>query len=235
MKTLVLMAVRTVGMYLFLLVVMRVAGKREIGQVSPFDFVVAVLIGELAAIPLEGHRIPLIMGLVPIATIVLAQLVTAYLCLWSNSVRAWTSGRPTVLMTGGRIDASALRRHRFNVNDLLSKLRQQNVYNIDDVEAAVLEDTGHLSVILKSQRRAVTPQDLGLPTAYEGLPHTLILDGKVDYASLRVAGLDYTWLQQKLTEQGFTSPAEVLLATLETSGKTHFYPRASVLAPESQP
>ncbi|MGE5508569.1 MAG: YetF domain-containing protein [Chitinophagales bacterium] len=235
MKPLLLMAVRTVGMYLFLLVVMRFAGKREIGQVSPFDFVVAVLIGELAAIPLEGHRIPLIFGLVPIATIVLAQVATAYLCLWNNSIRAWTSGRPTVLMTGGRIDAAALRRHRFNISDLLSKLRQQNVYNIDDVEAAILEDTGHLSVILKSQRRPVTPQDLGLSTPYEGLPHTLILDGKIDYASLAVAGLDYTWLHRELVAHGFTSPSEVLLATLETSGKTHFYPRAAVLAPDSQP
>lgn len=219
------MAGRTLVMYVFLLLVMRLAGKRELGQVSPFDFVVAVIIGELAAIPLEGHEIPLLKGFVPIATIVLAQLATAYLSLWSNRFRALISGRPTVLISGGAIDVKALRRHRFNVSDLLAKLRQQGTFTPADVEAAVLEDTGHLSVILKSQRRPLTPGDLKLPTGYEGLPFTLILDGEVDYHALRTAGLDYTWLQQQLRARGFTTAREVLLATLETDGQTHFYPR----------
>lgn len=225
------MAVRTVAMYLFLLLVMRLAGKRELGQVSPFDFVVAVLIGELAAIPLEGHQIPLVKGFIPIVTIIVAQLVTAYLCLWSNQFRAFISGRPTVLITGGTVDLAALRRHRFNMSDLLSKLRQQGSYNVADVEAAILEDTGHLSVILKSQCRPVTPADLKLDTTYEGLPFTLILDGRVDYDALSDAQLDYTWLQAQLRSRGFSGPDQVLLATLETSGRTHFYPRESRSSP----
>lgn len=212
-------------MYVFLLVVMRLAGKRELGQVSPFDFVVAVLIGELAAIPLEGHQIPLVNGFVPILTILLAQMLTAQISMLSNRFRALISGRPSVLISGGAIDLEALRRHRFNVSDLLSKLRQQGVYNVADVEFAVLEDTGHLSVIPKSQRRPVTPEDLKLPTGYEGLPYTLILDGEVDYRALETAGLDYTWLQERLRANGFSGPREVLLATLETNGRTHFYPR----------
>ncbi|MDI6871988.1 MAG: DUF421 domain-containing protein [Bacillota bacterium] len=231
MRGLLLVAARSMVMYAFLLLVMRLAGKRELGQVSPFDFVVVVLIGELAAIPLQDHRIPLLEGFVPIGTIIFAQVVTAYLSLWSNRFRAWISGRPTVLISGGTIDVEALRRHRFNVSDLLSKLRQQGAYNVADVEFAILEDTGHLSVILKSQRRPVTPADLKLSTGYEGLPFTLILDGRVDYHALAAAGLDYTWLLQRLQEKGFQKPREVLLATLETDGQTHFYPRA----PRSSP
>ncbi|MGE5554168.1 MAG: DUF421 domain-containing protein [Betaproteobacteria bacterium] len=226
MRTLLLMAGRSLVMYVFLLLVMRLAGKRELGQVSPFDFVVAVLIGELAAIPLQGHQISLLEGFVPIITIVLAQLATAYLSLWSNTFRSWICGRPTVLVSGGAIDVQALRKHRFSLSDLLSKLRQQGVYNLADVEFAILEDAGHLSVILKSQRRAVTPADLKIPTEYEGLPFTLILDGRVDYHALKAAGLDYTWLCQQLKDKGFSHPREVLLATLETNGRTHFYPQA---------
>ncbi len=225
------MAGRSLVMYAFLLLVMRLAGKRELGQVSPFDFVVAVLIGELAAIPLQGDRIPLLKGFVPIATIILAQVATAYLSLWNNAFRAWINGRPTILISGGAIEVPAMRRLRFNVNDLLSKLRQQGVYNLADVEFAILEDTGHLSVILKSQRRAVTPADLNLSTEYEGLPFTLILDGQVDYHALSAAGLDYTWLQQQLKEKGFKRPREVLLATLESNGRTHFYPQATRSSP----
>lgn len=231
MRTLLLMAWRSMVMYVFLLIVMRVAGKRELGQVSPFDFVVAVLIGELAAIPLQGHQIPILKGFIPIATIIAAQLATAYLSLRSNWFRALISGRPTVLISGGVLDVSALRRHRFNINDLMSKLRQQGVFNLSDVEAAVLEDTGHLSVILKSQRRPVIPADLNLATGYEGMPFTLILDGVVDYHALEAAKLDYTWLQKELQRRGFATPREVLLATLETSGAVYFYPRANRSSP----
>jgi uncharacterized membrane protein YcaP (DUF421 family) len=231
MRTFLLLALRSLVTYAFLLLVMRLTGKRELGQVSPFDFVVAVLIGELAAIPLQSHRSSLLEGFVPIAMITLAQVATAYLSLRSNAFRAWISGCPTVLISGGALELQALRRHRFNVNDLLSKLRQQGVYNVADVEFAILENTGHLSVILKSQRRAVTPADLGLSTEYEGLPFTLILDGRVDYHALGAAGLDYTWLQQRLREKGFTHPREVLLATLESNGRTHFYPRAARSSP----
>lgn len=231
MRTLLLMAGRSLVMYVFLLGVMRLAGKRELGKVSPFDFVVAVLIGELAAIPLQGHDIPLLKGFIPIATIIFAQLATAYLGLRSNRFRALISGRPTVLISAGTIEVAALRRHRFSLSDLMSKLRQQGVFNLSDVETAVLEDTGHLSVILKSQRRPVTPADLHLDTGYEGLPYTLILDGSVDYHALAAADLDYTWLQNRLAERGFASPKEVLLATLQTDGRVHFYPRA----PRSSP
>lgn len=225
------MAGRSFVMYAFLLLVMRLAGKRELGQVSPFDFVVAVLIGELAAIPLEGHQMPLLKGFIPIATIILAQMVSAYLSLRSNRFRALISGRPDLLVSGGTLHLEALRRHRYNMSDLLAKLRQQGTFNLADVEAAILEDTGHLSIILKSQKRPVTPADLKLETNYEGLPYTLILDGEIDYSSLSAAGLDYTWLSSELTARGFASPREVVLATLETTGQTHFYPRMASSTP----
>jgi uncharacterized membrane protein YcaP (DUF421 family) len=217
------MAFRTVAMYAFLLFCMRLAGKRELGQVSPFDLVVAVLVGELAAIPLEGHKIPLISGIVPIATIVVVQLATAYLSLKSEKVRAFLSGKPTVLISGGKIMERSLYRARYNLNDLMANLRLKGAANIGDVEYAILEDTGSLSVILKSQKRPLTPSDMSIPTGYEGMTFTLILDGQVDYGALVEAGLDYTWLSDQLKELGYQGPDEVLLGVLPTGGQPIFY------------
>ncbi|MDI3280644.1 MAG: DUF421 domain-containing protein [Bacillota bacterium] len=213
--------VRTLAMFLFVFVALRLAGKRELGQISPFDFVVSVMVGELAAIPLQSPRIPLTHGMLPIATLIAAEVAVAYLSLKSRTLRVLFSGSPTIVIQNGAINERNLRRTRYNLDDLLASLRQQGVANLADVEYAILEDNGQLSVLLKSHKRPVTPEDLGIVKEYDGLPLTLIIDGKVDERALALAGRDEEWLRQELGRRGYARAEEVLLATLDAAG--HLY------------
>jgi len=209
---------RTVYFYIVLLVVIRLMGKREIGILSPWDLVLTIMLAELAALPIENQEVGLLEGAVPILTLLVAQVVISWLTLKSVSFRNLIAGTPSIVVKDGRIIESELRRLRYGIDDLMEQLRQKNVPNIHDVEVAVLETNGSLSVIPKSQRRPVYPSDLGLSTGYEGLPIPLVNDGRIDYRALSAAGLDLTWLKQELERRGIHDPKEVLYACLDSQG-----------------
>jgi len=209
---------RTVFVYFLVLVIIRMMGKREIGQLSPFDFVVAIIIAELAAIPMEVTDIPVWHSILPLVTLGLLEVIMSYATLFSRTLRGIVCGHPQVIIKNSRLLRDEMRKARYNLDDLLGQLREKGIMDIDDVEFAVLETSGKLSVILKSQHRPVTPADLGISTPYEGLPVVLVMDGVVMIDNLKENNLDEKWLYEKLKEQGL-SPREVLLATLRTDGR----------------
>lgn len=211
--------VRTLIFYAILLLLLRIMGKREIGSLSPFDLVVTIMIAELAALPMENPDITLLNALVPILTLTLAEIAVSYVTLKSETVRILLTGIPSIIIRGGEIIESEMRRVRYNLSDLMLQLRLKGVSDIADVEVAILETNGELSVILKSQRRPLVPADLGIETEYEGLPLILIVDGVANEFNLRQAGLDNQWLRDRLQERGIGSVEEVLLASLDTVGK----------------
>lgn len=211
--------VRTVLIYSLVVIAMRVMGKQQIGQLQPFELVITLMIAELAAIPLATTGIPLINGIIPILTLLVAQVLLSYISLRSNRARAVLCGRPSILIEKGRIMEPELKRLRYNLSDLMEQLRAKNIPNISDVEFAILETNGNLSVIPKSQKRPIIPEDLGLPTKYEGLPYTLIMDGQILHNNLRKLGLDIGWLLQQLRSLGLGKPEDVLLASLDSEGK----------------
>ncbi|ABZ84324.1 duf421 protein [Heliomicrobium modesticaldum Ice1] len=219
---------RALIIYFSVLVIMRIMGKREIGKLSPVDLVVAIMIAELAAIPMEDPSIPLHHGLIPIGVLVLAEVGFSYLSMKSPVTRDWLNGSPTVIIENGRLLEGEMRRTRYNLNDLLAQLREKDVFNINDVEFAILETSGKLSVLPKSQRRPVTAEDLQIPTSYEGLPTPLILDGKVDYRNLRSIHLDEKWLMTELQKHGFAAVEQVFFASLDSKGAFYICPKASV-------
>lgn len=212
---------RTVILYSFLLVMLRVMGKREIGQLSPFDFAVAILIVELTAIPMEDIEIPLYEGMIPITVLVILEVLISFLTLKSETIRSWVNGKPAIIIKSGKIQAKELQKTRFNINDLLSHLREKDVFDVNDVEVAILEPSGNLSVIPKSQHRAVTPADLGIPTMYEGLSIPLIIDGNLHKNYLEEINLDEAWLYTELEKRGITSSKDVLFASLNTKGELY--------------
>jgi len=210
---------RTLIFYAILLLLLRIMGKREIGSLSPFDLVVTIMIAELAALPMENPDIGLLNALVPILTLTLAEITVSYLTLKSESLRLLLTGAPSIIIRGGEIIESEMRRVRYNLSDLMLQLRLKGVSNIADVEAAILETNGELSVILKSQYRPVIPADLGIETEYEGLPLIIIMDGQINRVNLKQAGLDDVWLEARLRERGIDSVGDVLLASLDTLGR----------------
>lgn len=209
---------RTIFVYFLVLVVIRAMGKREIGQLSPFDFVVAIIIAELAVIPLESRDLPLWHSILPLVILGLLEVIVSYATLFSHTLRGLICGHPQIIIKNGVLLRKEMRKARYNLDELLAHLREKGIFDPANVEFAVLETSGKLSVIEKSQHRPVTPADLGIPTSYEGLPTVLVMDGNIMKKDLKRINLDEKWLCDVLKEQGL-SPSNVLLATLGTDGR----------------
>lgn len=217
-----LIVIRTIILYAAVVIVMRVMGKREIGQLQPFELVVALLIAELAAIPMQNTGIPLLSGIIPIIILMAAQVTLSAISMRSEKARTIICGRPSVLVENGKLVEKELKYLRYSVNDLLEQLRSKNYFNIADVEFAILETNGQLSVIPKSQKRALQPEDLKMETRYEGVPVTLVIDGNVMKENLKKVNLSEDWLRTELNKFGINDLKKVFFASLDTAGKLFF-------------
>ncbi|NLO85709.1 MAG: DUF421 domain-containing protein [Clostridiales bacterium] len=203
---------------------MRLMGKRQIGQLQPFELVIAIMIADLAATPMESHDTPLWRGVVPmIALVILHQLFTL-LSLKSQNMRAFFSGRPTIIINKGKIDHKALAKLCFNLNDLLEELRTAGIQSPTDVGTAIMETSGKLSVFPVSQQRAASPHDLKIDTGYEGIPLTLILDGQLESNNLPLCGRNEEWLKEQLRKLGYREYREILLCYIDTDGLMTTHP-----------
>lgn len=213
---------RTLLIYIIVLVLVRLMGKREIGQLSTFDLVVSIIIAELAAIPMESHEKPLFPALLPMFIVVGAEIFVATLALKSLAFREFLDGKPSLIISNGKPVKKEMKRARYNLSDLLTQLREQGVTNIEDVEFAVLETSGKLSILLKSQKRPVTPEDLKIETNYEGVSTPIIMDGKVQQAALKRIELTEEWLRSELNKQGYKGPEEIFFGCIDSQGKVYF-------------
>ena len=214
--------IRTLILYAGVVVVMRIMGKQEIGQLQPFELVIALMIADLAAIPMANTGVPLVNGLVPILGLLIAQVFLSYASLKSIRFRGILCGTPSILVKNGQIVETELKRNRYNINDLLEQLRVKNITNIADVEFAILETGGQLSVIPKSQKRPLMPEDLQLSTQYEGIPITLIIDGQIIHNNLEMVNLNESWLSGELAKLGIDNHRKVLFASLDTKCKLFY-------------
>ncbi|QKS70773.1 DUF421 domain-containing protein [Paenalkalicoccus suaedae] len=193
---------RTVLVYLVILLVFRIMGKREIGQLSVVDFVISLMIAELAAIAIENFRDPLAHHLVPLFLLVFIQMVLAYGALKSQAFRKVVDGSPSVIIKNGKIDEGEMRRQRYNFDDLLLQLRQKDICFMSDVDFAILEPSGQLSVIRKQEH----PATMMLP---------FIMDGRIQHDHLEQLGRDESWLLAELKKRGFTDVAAISFCTLD--------------------
>ncbi|MFZ3102794.1 MAG: DUF421 domain-containing protein [Desulfitobacteriaceae bacterium] len=209
---------RTFILYALVVIVLRVLGKRQIAQLQPFELASVIMISELASVPSENVGIPLISGIIPILVLLLAGVTLSYLSLKSEKARFILCGTPIILIDKGKILESELKKMRYNMSDLLEQLRIKNMPNISDVEYAILETNGELSVIPKSQKRPTIPEDFQIATKYEGLPLTLVMDGQAHLENMKKANVNTQWLEQEIKKQKLTSIDQVLLASLDTAG-----------------
>ncbi|MGI6148505.1 MAG: DUF421 domain-containing protein [Firmicutes bacterium] len=217
---------RTVILYALVVTTMRVMGKRQIGELEPYELAITIMIAELAAVPMQDRQIPLVHGFISIITLSFIQVCLSTLSLKLHWARQILDGSPSIIVRSGRIMEDEMRRARYNLNELLEQLRLKGYANLADVEIAVLETSGELSVIPTSQSRPVTPADLGLDTQHERLPIPLIMDGRLMENNLIEAGLTRDALQQELAANGLMSPKDVFFAMLDSVGKLHIQPRS---------
>ena len=209
---------RTIILYLTVIIVIRLMGKRQVGELQPFELAITIMISALAAIPMEDIGIPLIYSLIPILLMLSFQVLISHLTLKNRKARAFICGKPSIIIENGELVESELRQLRINMNDLLEQLRIKGYYSLEEIEYAIMETTGELSVLPRSQKRHVTPHDLDLSTEYEGLPLPLIIDGHIDIDNLREIRQDQDWLYEQLQSRDIQDPSQVFFATLDTAG-----------------
>ena len=186
---------RTVLLYLVLLLCVRLMGKRQIGQMEASEFVVAMLVANLAAIPMQDVSIPLYSGLVPIVTILSAELILAYLCLRSVKLRKLLCGKPVILIENGRILQQNLKRTRVTLDELAGHLREKDILDVQTVQYAILETNGNLSVFPYPAEVAPSAKDLKVHPKERYLPITIISDGHLMADNLRLSGRDEQWMR----------------------------------------
>ena len=205
--------VRTLILYALVIIALRVMGKRQIGELQPSEPVVAIMISDLASVPMAESGIPLSYGIVPIFTMVLAEMSLSFLCLKSEKMRSVISGRPSVIMLHGVIDESEMRKIRFNLSDLTEELRLQGYMDISRVDTVILETNGQMTIIPKSKYKTPDCSDLGIESQQETLPFILISDGKLNDVNLKKAGFDMKWLSKQLKNHGADNVKDVFYMT----------------------
>lgn len=214
--------VRTLVIYFALLITMRLLGKRQLGEMELSEFVLAALIADLAAHPLQDIGIPLINGLVPILTLFCCEVLIAGATLKSVRLRSLFFGRPSVLILRGKVIQRELNKNRFSLDELMQELRNQGVLDISKIEYGILETDGRLNVILYASESPVTPAMLNIKTSRDAYPAIIINDGHVMETNLRHLGRDMNWLTKQLNERGAHSPSDVFLMTLNKSGQIYY-------------
>ena len=209
---------RSIVLYIIVLIVMRLMGKREIGQLQPFELAISIMIADLATIPMTETGIPIFNGIIPILGLLLMHLIISMINLKSLKGREIICGKPRILIYRGKIAATALKKERFTINELQEKLRSNNIVNLGDVEYAILETSGDVTVIQKPEKRGTIPEDFNIIPEYEGIPYDLVIDGKVMNKNLKLLGKNYNWLKKQVEKFGI-KPEEALVVTIDGKGQ----------------
>ena len=210
--------IRTAVMYVFITFSVRLMGKRQIGELQPNELVITLLISEIAAIPLQDTNQPIINGIAAIFVLVILEIIISVAALKSFTVRRLMSGQSVVIIKNGLIDREAMKKVRLTTLDLIELLRQNDIFNISDVAFAVLEVNGNLSVLKKSCREPLTPEDIELKTQSATLSLPVICDGKIVDESLRALQYSRAQLDGILRKEK-KKPEDVFLMTLDRNGK----------------
>lgn len=214
--------IRTLLLYGMVIVSLRVMGKRQIGELQPSELVVAIMISDLASVPMQSIDIPLFNGIIPVLTLIVAEITMSFITLKSRRARRFITGEPSVIIYNGHINEHELERLRFNLNDLLEELRMNGYPNIADIHTAVLETNGQISVIPDAAARPVTVKDLNIKNAsQEIMPYMLISDGELNIEEIQRSGLDPEWIENELKKRNIKSVGEVFIASLDNDGRLY--------------
>lgn len=204
-----------------ILIFARLIGKQQISQLTYYDYINGITMGSIAATIATDQRAKIWSNFLDLVIFTALTIAVSYIVLINRPVRKLLDGSPTLVVHNGKILEANMHGMRYNMDDLLMQLREKGMFNIQDVEYAILEPNGELSVVPKSQKRPITPQDLNIPTKYEGLESALIIDGAIIHKNLRQHNLDETWLKNELQKQGITNLEKISYASIDSSGKVY--------------
>lgn len=213
--------IRTVILYSALILVIRLMGKRQVGQMEPSEFVVAMLVADLASIPMQNDGLPLLSGLIPIFTVLGLELVLSHLSLKSIRLRRILCGKPVILIEKGKILQKNLQKARVTLDELTGHLREKDVLDLGSVQFAILETNGNLSVFPFPEEKPASARDAGITPQKQALPFTIVSDGVLLHKNLKKAGKDESWVKKTLKKEK-CSLKDTFLLTVDEGGKTFF-------------
>ena len=210
---------RGIIIYAIVFLVFRLMGKRQLGQLQPFEFVVTLIIADLATIPMSEINVPLLHGIVPLVTVALLHFLIGFLSRKSIKLRQFFNGKPIVVVGPNGVEYNALKELNMDFNDLTEALREMNFFDFDDVLYAIVETNGKLTVLPKSKSTPVTREDMKIKAEKSALPIMLVCDGRRIEANMKVAKIDEDDLLFYIQKSGAKSFNEIMIATIDNNGK----------------
>ena len=212
---------RTIILYAFIIIGIRLMGKRQVGELEPSELVLALLIADLAAVPMQDFGIPLLTGLIPILTLLCLTMALSVLTMRSVRFRAVLCGRPSVIVENGKLRQNEMKKNRFTLDELMEELRMQGITDLSTVKYAILETNGQLSVLPYAAQQPVTAQQMGLTPQEPGLPMVIINDGRLIARSLHSRGLNEEWLEKQLRQHHVKGTQDVFLLTVDEENRVY--------------
>ena len=216
--------IRTIIIYVFLIAAIRFSGKRQVGELEPTELIITMMLSELASYPILDKDIPLSYAIIPITLLLCTELIISYVSLHSPTFKSLIAGKPSYIIMNGKLSQKELSRQRLCLSELLCALRQNGISDIADVDCAVLEESGKLSVFLKPEKAPITPERLGVPSERSDVAHLLIIDGRVSKDSLKNSGWTLSRLDGELKNRGIKTK-DVFLFSLSADGEILIIPK----------
>ncbi len=193
--------IRVTILYLFVTIAIRIMGKRNIGELQPTELVITLLLSEFASIPIEDNSVPLINSLIPVMLLISFEIINSVISMKSIKFRSLSDGNPIIIIKNGKLDQKELKKLRFTVDDVLSGLRQKDVFDINDVAYAIIETNGTLSVLLKSGKQNATKNDVKVKNKDDGFTYPVIVDGAIIKKNLAFCGMNKTDIKKELEKK----------------------------------
>lgn len=214
--------IRTLIIYTAIIVSFRIMGKRQIGELEPAELVVAVLISDLAAHPLQDIGTPLLYGLIPVLTLLCCEVLISAGVVKSIKFRSFICGKPSFVISRGRINQKEMKKNRFTLDELAEQLRKKDISDISTVKYAILETDGSLSTLLHTDRLPLTPKQMNVQTEDAGYPVIVINNGRVLENNLKTMGLNDIWLKNQLKNRRVDSVEDIYLMTVDENGRIYY-------------
>ncbi|MGM9977319.1 MAG: DUF421 domain-containing protein [Clostridium sp.] len=212
--------IRTALLYALVIFTMRLMGKRQIGELQPYEFVITIMISDLAALPMQDTRFPLLLGVIPIVTLLLLKILLSLIELKSQKARKIIDGEPTILVCNKQINYSALKKQQINIDELMEELRLLGYFDLSNIQYAILENNGRLSVLPSNQSSSSSSSNNQSPSSKKEplLPKILVSDGKINTNTLTSINKDEEWISNVLKNHNINSIKDVVIAMYDTTG-----------------
>lgn len=217
--------VRTIILYLLIIVGIRLMGKRQVGELEPSELVLALIIADLAAVPMQDFGIPLLSGIIPILTLLSITMIISVLSMKSIRLRILLCGRPSIIVENGTLKQAEMKKNRFTVDELMEELRMKGFTDISTIKYAILETNGQISILPFADQKPPTAKAMNQAPQEAGLPLVIINDGRVLEHNLRCRGYDQNWLEKQLKAHKVKHPKDVYLLTADELGQVYFAPK----------